>query len=358
MFGFAWGAQNHPIAVLILIFLSLGMAALSYRFIELPFWKGSYSYAAPAKTLSASILTIALLVIGTLKLFNFVSNEFGVRSIPYNNARGDVPAIYYAYPEGCDSWYANAKVQPCVIGNNEAPKTVVLIGDSMGAMWVSMLPEIFKSPQWRVVVLTKSACPMVDREYYYERIKSTFTVCTEWRKAAIEYLKSLHPEIIVVGSSPTYPFSKEEWVDGSKSILSQLTKITKHIMSIPGTPILSFDGPSCLSRWNADGPGSVVRWLADKGINILKSENLSCREKVNTSLYDDVSHYLKEATQVYPNVHLLELNDLVCPGDVCFAQDSRGTIVFRDGRHLTNSFVLSQVPKIINKIKEFGLKDY
>ncbi len=358
MFGFAWGAQNSLAAIISLITLSLGLAMLTYRYIELPFWKGKYSRSLPSKTILVSFLTIALFVTGSLKLFNFVSNEFGIRGKPYNQAKADVPAIYHAYADGCDSWYANAKVQPCVIGNNGAPKTVVLIGDSVGAMWVSMLPEIFKSPKWRIVVLTKSACPMVDKEFYYERIKKMYTVCTEWRKAAMGYIQSLRPDLLVIGDSAIYPFTKEEWTDGTKAVLSQLTGSTEHIILIPGNPTISFDGPSCLSRWNADGPGRVVRWMNEQGINFFNPQNLTCQEKVTSKLYDDVSDYLTAASQAYPNVHLLNLNDFVCPDGICSAQNSSGTIVFRDNHHVTNSFVLSQVSNVTSKMGDLGLKAY
>lgn len=358
MFGFAWGGQSHLVAIAGLIAFSLGMAMLTYQYIELPFWKGKYSDSLPSKTILVSFLIIVLFVTGSLKLFNFVSNEFGTRGKPYNQAKGDVPAIYYAYPDGCDSWYASAKVQPCVIGNNQTPKTLVLIGDSVGAMWVSMLPEIFKSPKWHIVVLTKSACPMVDKEFYYERIKKTYTVCTEWRKAAISHIQTLHPDLLVIGGSPTYPFNKEEWIDGTKRVLSQLTGVTEHVVIIPGTPGISFDGPSCLSRWNADGPGMLVRWLDNKGISFLNPQNLTCQEKVTDKRYDDVADYLKIASKAYSNVHLLNLNDFVCPDGVCSAQNSNGIIVFRDRQHLTNSFVLSKVPEIISKINNLGLKKY
>lgn len=358
MFGFAWGGQNHIAVIVSLITLSLGLAMLTYRYIERPFWKGKYSHSLPSKTILVSILTIVLFVSGSLKLFNYVSKEFGILSEPYNQAKGDISAIYYGYPEGCDSWYSSAKVQPCVIGNNEAPKTLVLIGDSIGAMWVSMLPEIFKSPKWRIVVLTKSACPIVDSDFYYERIKKIYTVCTEWREAAISYIQTLRPDLLVIGNSSTYPFNEEEWTNGTKTVLSQLTGVTEHIIIIAGIPSMSFDGPSCLSRWNADGPGMVVRWLNSKEINFLNPQNFTCQEKVTINLYDDVAEYLKTASQAYPNVKLLSLNEFVCPNGICSAQSPNGTIVFRDSQHVTNSFVLSQVPNIISKINNLGLKGY
>lgn len=198
---------------------------------------------------------------------------------------------------------------------------------------------------------------MVDEDYFYERIKKTYTVCSEWRKAAVDYIKSIHPEIIFAGSSPTYPFNQDQWVQGSKRITSQLLKATKHLIIIPGTPIMSFDGPSCLSRWNADGPGLLIQWLNKLGIR-MNQDNFSCREKLDSTYLTDVIHYLDLAIQDTPNAHLLILNDLVCPEGVCSAQESSKVIVFRDGRHVTNTFVLSKVPFIIERLKKLGIGSY
>jgi len=74
------------------------------------------------------------------------------------------------YSHDCDSWFHDAIVKPCVFGSADSEKTVVLIGDSIAAQWFVAIPRIFTQPDWRVVVLTKSSCPMVDVDFFYDRI--------------------------------------------------------------------------------------------------------------------------------------------------------------------------------------------
>ena len=343
MLGFAWGLQHYINGTLGLIALSLLLAMLSYRLIELPFWKGDWSRAAPRSTILLSILAMLIVVGGVLNYFHRPQSTSS-KALPNvsiaNAARADLPMIYAA---GCDAWYANANVKPCIIGKQEAPKTAVLLGDSVGAQWFSLLPEIFKAPEWRIVVLTKSSCAMVDEDYIYPRINQVYTVCTKWRNAVLEYLAGMKPDVVFVGTAATYHFSEKEWIDGSTRVIDQLAKAAGHVIVVPGTPHLSFDGPSCLARQTL-----TLSKIVSDGATV-------CREPLESNQTSVVANYLKRAIHQIPNAKLLDLNDLVCPADYCAAQDPTGLVVFRDSQHLTNSFVRSQVPNVIERLTILGL---
>jgi hypothetical protein len=246
-----------------------------------------------------------------------------------------LPAIY---AHGCDSWTTHSDINPCIIGKPSANKTIVLIGDSIGAQWVSLLPGLFKSPEWRTIVLTKSACAMVDEDYFYGRIGQIYTICTEWRRKSLEYLSSLRPDIIFVGSAATYEFSESQWINGSSRVLARLSSAAKHVIVIPGTPSLSFNGPSCLERHATHA-----------------SKIDACREPLTSTQAAEVAHYLKIAVQAFPNAKLLNLNDLACPEGICSALTTDGLTVFRDTQHLTNTFVRAQLPAVTKRIEKLGL---
>lgn len=343
MLGFAYGMQHRFAETLSLVALSLLLANLSYRWVEQPFWKGRCSQAAPTRIILLSILAMLAVIAGVRNYFNLTLPAHDNNPQPVSladAARSDVPIIY---ARRCDAWYANANVEPCLFGDSNATKTVVLLGDSIGAQWFSLLPEIFPGPEWRIVVLTKSACAMVDEDYFYSRIGQIYTVCTQWRNAVLDYLASFQPDIVFLGSAATYDFSETQWTAGSSRVLARLTEVTKQVIIVPGTPKLSFDGPSCLARHT-----STAHELVATDVSI-------CREALITTQAADVAHYLQQAVQHFPNVNLLNLNDLVCPGEYCAAQDSNGLIVFRDSQHLTDSFVRAQAPKVIDRLRKFGL---
>lgn len=312
------------------ILLSVLLSAVSYRWVELPFWKGRFSRFADQVIFLTALLSILVVLMLT---------HYGLRNIPLSEAdiaarklRADTPPIY---PMGCDTWYRDADVKPCIIGNPEAGKTVAFIGDSVGAQWYSLLPALFPEPEWKIVFLTKSACPIVDETVYYRQVGGDYTVCDEWRDAAITYLADLAPDVLLIGSASTYRFSEEQWTQGVARLLDRLAPSVGSGLLIPGTPTLSFDAPSCARRQ-----------LAEHGA----IRPGSCEATNRMQQADEVASYLSQVAERFSNFELLRLNDLVCPNRICSAVNPDGILVFRDSQHLTDSFVRSQVGEAAQRL--------
>ncbi len=330
--GFSMGLQTQVVPILSMILLSMFASILSFRLIEVPFWKGRWSHAKPLR-----IILIGLLIISTAIL----AFDHGLRQLPQpdnttdisNRWRMDVPQIYRM---PCDAWYANARVEPCVFGVAAASRTVVLLGDSIGAQWFSMIPNIFPIPLWRIIVLTKSSCPMVDEGYFYKRIGKIYQVCTDWRNAVLDRVDILKPDVLILGSASTYRFSKTQWIEGSSRVFERASKAAKTVLVIPGTPSLGFDGPGCVSRY-----------LSSEAL----IEHVNCQAKDRLNRIKSVTKYLDQVANRFSNVYMLDLNDLVCPGGDCNAINKEGVVVFRDSQHLTNSFVRMQAPIIHERLK-------
>ncbi len=330
--GFSMGFQGQLYPSLYMLLLSLLAAILSFRLVEYPFWKGRFSHGNPGRIILVSLLAMAVLV--------FVLYH-GLRRLPQsatptemsNQWRSDVPIIYRM---PCDAWYSHARVEPCTFGTEEADKTVVFLGDSIGAQWFSMIPGIFQEPDWRTIVLIKSSCAIVDEDFYYQRIRKTYQVCTDWRNAVLDELDTIKPDVLIIGNSATYPFNKIQWVEGSSRIFERVSKAANTIYIIPGTPSLGFDGPGCVSR-NLSSEGRIDR--------------AACLAKDRVKHVQAVSGFLGLAADRFNNVYLLNLNDLACPGGNCNAISEAGHIVFRDSQHLTDTFVRYQIPYISERIE-------
>ncbi len=321
-FGLEVGSNHRGLWLALL--LTLLLAILSYRWIELPFWKGRLrSLASKTFLLGAGAVVSLVLAVA-----------FHVQRVPLNavdpqvdlaaSIRGDLPAIYQM---PCDAWYQHAKVEPCVFGPSDAPNTAVLLGDSIGAQWFSAWAHIFVPPQWRLVVLTKSACAMVDEEYFYPRIGKVYDVCRQWREAVLKQIGNFDPKVIVVGSAATYGFSHKQWVEGSKRVLERLSAIAERVVLVSGTPVLGFDGPSCIARQLQVG-------------NLATND---CISESPTEKFDQVAYLLSTAASDFSNVQVFNPVDLVCPRGQCRAVSPTGIPVFRDSQHLTDTFVRSTV---------------
>lgn len=342
MLGGAFGIGDSGGGVILLIFTSMLLATASYRWVELPFWKGRFSQLRPRLvTLSAML---ALLTSFGLADFasripqpdsNLVANQAAA------GIRTDTADVFVAGLH-CDSWYHSSEVVPCETGDAEAQHTIALIGDSIGTQWVSVLPEIYKAPDWRIVVLAKSACTIADLEYYYKPAGGNYDVCTEWRNRSIDYLAKLQPDVVFIGSSAASGFSESEWIGGTRRIVAKLVPAVDHVVILPGTPGLSFDGPSCLQA-----PYRFTSRLRD-------SQNL-CEEPQQSGRSDKIAGYLAKAAGDFENAHVLNLNDLVCPNRRCAARSQSGIPVFRDSQHLTASFVVAQSTEVLSRLDAIGV---
>ena len=63
------------------------------------------------------------------------------------------------YADGCHLNPPETEVPECVYGNPSSKTTVVLFGDSHVMQWFPALNELAKERNWRLVGLTKAACP-------------------------------------------------------------------------------------------------------------------------------------------------------------------------------------------------------
>lgn len=344
LFGNSLGLANSPLAVASLVGISIIFAIISFRFIELPFWKGQFSSSAPLRAILLSVLAM-LAVIGASE--GLKQNIYGIStriSTTSNyDPRVDASPAVYSVGLNCDRGHFSAQLVPCGIGDSNGESLAVLLGDSVGAQWSSLITGIFPAPDWQVIVLTKSACAIVDETYYYDKVGGDYAVCTEWRNAALEYIGDIQPDVVFIGSAPGYDFSESQWVGGTSRVLSRLSEAADQVVIIPGNPALTFDGPSCLEE-----PYRFSFRLRDS--------NRECEEAQSASVSEDVAGYLQRSASTIPNAHVLDLGDLVCPDRRCAARGEDGITVFRDKQHLTMSFVNAQIPEAQRRLLAMGLK--
>jgi len=325
------------------IALSLLLAIVTFRLIESPF-----RFGKPAKlpVRWQVISALALMVLLNAQLLRWHTstqeqlasgfNQFIAKSI------ADVPFIY---SDGCDDWYQSSELKPCVYGNEGADKTAVLLGDSIGAQWFSALTHMHDPAQWRIVVLTKSSCPMVDEPYFYARIGREYTECSEWRNRAIEWLGKQKVDRLFIGGTASAEFTDEQWQSGTMRILDKVGAVVSSAYLIEANPILPFNGPECL--------------LKSKGASIAVE---NCHAPAENSRYTHVAKILENTTQQFKNVYWVETANFVCPNQVCNSITKSNTgddvVVFRDSQHLTDSFVATRAPYFKQQIDEYELQIY
>ncbi|MFC4762358.1 acyltransferase family protein [Dyella koreensis] len=317
---FAFGV-NSPGYRAVEVLVSLVLAIASYVVIEAPIrhQSGWLTHRRAALIGAAAIMVAAN--VGSIHWFNQASDQMvSPATQRFTRAHMDAPIIY---SQGCDDWYQSSRVNICAFGPEDARHTAVLMGDSIAGQWFPAVASAFHRPDWRLLVLTKSACPMVDVSFFYGRIGREYTECAAWRAASLSQVAAIKPDVVLLGSAASNGFTESQWIEGSSRVLNVVSPVSGHIYVLRGTPSLPFDGPDCLAE-NQGRP----KWL---------SALRTCSAPLSNAHADMVFHWLQRATSRYGNATAMDLNDLVCPDGVCRAE-LQGKIVFRDSQHMTASF--------------------
>ncbi len=335
LLGHAITGSDAPLYRFAWVLLSLTLAWLSCRLIESPIRNRRQWLARPRMAVFGAL---ALMLLANSLCVGWNNRAVERMRLPamqrYAMAHGDAPAIYGM---GCDDWYHSDRVRICAFGPADAAHTAVLMGDSHAGQWFPAVAKAFDRPGWRLLVLTKSSCPMVDEPFFYERIGKEYTVCASWRAQALAQVARLKPDVVLLGTvgGGGYKFSKAQWIDGTTRVLDVLGSVTGHVYLLRDTPHLPFDGPDCL----AEHEGRPA-WFGLQH---------ACRAPADDPHADQVYRWLGEAANRFANASMLDLNAHVCPDGVCSAE-LNGLVVFRDNQHLTGSFAASLGSALAGKL--------
>jgi hypothetical protein len=158
------------------------------------------------------------------------------------------------YQDGCHADFATVRVKtPCAYGDLRSGTNVVLFGDSHAAQWFAALNAVALSRHWRLVVVTKSACPAASALTFLRQFNRNYTECVRWRAAAIDYIRSLRPALVVMSSLATEspPVGATDgvraWTDGWVSSIRQLRAAGTRLALIADTPRPYTNVPDCVS---------------------------------------------------------------------------------------------------------------
>lgn len=307
-----------------LVLLALGLAFVTHVAIEAPL-RDVRRHPLPVR--AVLIGTMLAMFVGSGLALNWFEDSLkataDAQQQPFEQVRFDAPVIYGM---GCDDWFHTDVVKLCEFGSGKAGKTVVVFGDSIGLQWFPAFDSVFVPRDWRLLVLTKSSCPMVDEPIFYSRIGRRYEECERWRANALQAIGQLHPDLVILGTTYTYDFSETQWREGTARLLAPIAAAARQVYVLRSTPVLPFDAPSCLSP-----RGWLYRQLANPD---------RCAAILRDPRFDDVNRWVRAAAVPFGNVQVIDMSDAVCPSGICRAQ-LNGRVVFRDNQHLSAGFARS-----------------
>ena len=169
--------------------------------------------------------------------------------------RDDIPVIY---ADACHAESRETQPPACVYGEAGSSTSVFLIGDSHAAHWFPTFERLATERGWRLVSLTKSACPVADLRVYNASLKREYVECTDWRAAVLQRIADERPALVVISDSragklwndgtPVDTTDREDlWAAGLGRAILAIDEVADHVLVLGDTPNPLGDPPVCLS---------------------------------------------------------------------------------------------------------------
>ncbi|HEX8471401.1 MAG TPA: SGNH hydrolase domain-containing protein, partial [Brevundimonas sp.] len=74
----------------------------------------------------------------------------------------------------------------------------MLFGDSHAAQWFTPVAAFATSQDAVLTTVLKSSCPPAAVDVVSSRLRRIFTECLTWRVAALEQIRALHPDLVII----------------------------------------------------------------------------------------------------------------------------------------------------------------
>jgi peptidoglycan/LPS O-acetylase OafA/YrhL len=326
---------NHSLPIRLGLIAVAGlMAAVTYGAIESPIRFQPFLIARSGLTLGLAVLS-AIVCIGAMGAWRAIllrSQQFQ----KYDHVVQDIPALYR---KGCDSGRDDPRPALCFFGEISHPQsTVVLFGDSHAAQWFPPLDEIADRQHWRLATIIKPGCtPLSIKDDVTPRMGR---VCEQWRRASIEDIEKLHPDLVILTSVSRHPIADGNlltdmrvWEQGARDTFAALARQGVKVRFIRDTPYADYDVPGCLAQaeWDGRTPCPAPASTAALSPGVFAAETRAALD--------------------FGIVKVLDLSDQMCGADRCYLE-SGGQIIYRDADHLTASYSRSLAAILFQRLHD------
>ena len=257
-----WPVLVLPIALLsrdllvweriVALLITVLFADLTNRFVEEPLRVKDISPRRLIQFVGLAMVLSVLLGLGIMK-----TTTSSILVDGKQTTLAIIEARPITYENGCHLNYHQSISPLCEFGKLDSTKTVVLFGDSHAAQWFPALNKLADEKGFKLVNLTKSACPSIA---VTRASVGAFQMknCEEWRSSAISRIAVMKPDLVILSSFEHYspigdPRKVEEWwVAGSKKSYQILQPLSPKLIYLLDTPLPERNIPDCLATTRED----------------------------------------------------------------------------------------------------------
>ncbi|WJY99711.1 acyltransferase family protein [Corynebacterium hansenii] len=207
---------------------------------------------------------------------------------------------------------------PCVYGDVDSDRTIMLVGGSHSEQWFSPLEEVALEAGYRLEVVLRPGCAT-----FLSPVWDMDDMCVEWSEAVVEHLSEERPDVVVTTSSRPGFENTDYTPDGYVDFWHAVTGMGIPVVGIRDTPWL---------RDGAGDPFNATDCVAAGG------DPVECgppRDRV-LSPGDPAAGILAGM----PGGLGLDFSDVICGPERCPAVIGN-IYVYRDDNHLSDQFARS-----------------
>lgn len=312
-----WLPQPAAWQTALVLLVSLLVAWLSLHLVENPVRRARGRWAAPWPSIILALLSsaaVAGLAQGAMN-WRQPANAASVAAI--EAAAQDQPRLYQL---SCHQFFFDSRPGPCFFGSADPSYTVVLIGDSHAAQWFPALENVALQRGWRLVTMTKAACPALDLVLHAQSLRRRYTECEAWRQGVLEQVQLLRPRLLILSTSNHYLIDEAERAAGLRRWLQALAPHVATLAVLRDTPRPGFNPVQCVARarWRGDAEAAACQF--DGQAESVWRGRLAAGERA--------------VVTEFANARYLDLSAAICNRPRCAVRQGE-QMLFADDHHLT-----------------------
>ncbi|WP_286901663.1 acyltransferase family protein [Thermocrispum sp.] len=268
--------------------------------------------------------------------YRFPTVADGVSPDPLEAAE-DVPD---AYDRGCQVDQASSEPISCTYGDPDGRVDMALVGDSKALQWISALDTIAEERGWRVRTYTKSSCPFTPATIALDG--RPYVNCTEWGHNVEAELLRDPPDLVLtsqIRSTALIDPADPDSAATREAMSSALRERWSRLVEAGSTVVVLRDNPK---------PPESLQPVYEC-VDANRDDLTPCVFPRSLGERESGQPAQTEAARGLRGVHIVDLNDYICPGEVC-PPVIGNVLVYRQGAHLTRTYVETLEPRLAKKL--------
>jgi len=252
------------------------------------------------------------------------------------HATDDVPQLY---DDGCQQSQTASNPVACFYGPKDGSTTVALVGDSKAAQWLPALEILADAKNWRIITYTKSACAFSTAETSLNG--RTYDSCSEWNSKVLDRLTQHdRPDFVITSQVRAKALDAarkpnvDSMVAGLRTAWGRLTAAGVEVLVLKDTPQTFMQVYACV----AEHSNQLTRCTYDREKGVAAS----------------AAPTQAIAAKGMDRVHVVDMTDAICPTARC-APVIGNVLIYRQGSHLTATYVQSLAPRLGEELASAGL---